>query len=295
MTSRNARLGVLLMMLAMFIFATQDALSRHLAGQSNAVTVNWIRFVFFMAFVLVLAARQPGGLRAVLATRAPVLQVARGIALVAQLSLFVTAFTILGLAESHAVFAVYPLIVIALSALMLGERVPPARWAAVGLGFVGVLVLLRPGTGALRWEASLVLAGAFIFALYSVWTRKVAQSDNAVTSLCYVGLVGCAALSLAVPFYFVPLAGTDWAWMTLLCVLGVTAHGLLIKVYDLVEANVVQPIAYLQLLFATAYGIVLFGERPDAWTWTGMAMLVAAGLWATLLARRGTKLAPSKV
>lgn len=281
--SRNPRLGVLLMCIAMLVFATQDALSRHLAAQSNAVTVNWIRFAFFALVVMGLALRREGGMRALLATPTPGLQIARGVALVAQLCIFVYAFTMVGLAEAHAVFAVYPLIVVALSAILLKERVPLWRWLAVAIGLLGVLVLLRPGFGVMRIEAAAVLCGAGIFALYSIWTRKTARHDSPATNFAYVGLAGFAALSLAVPFFWKPLGGIDWLWMALLCILGVTAHGLLIKVYDLVEANVVQPLAYLQLVFATGFGVVIFGERPDLWTWIGTAILVGAGLWSAVI------------
>lgn len=285
MPSCNPRLGILLMMLTMLVFATQDALSRYLAVQSNAITINWIRFAFFAGVVVTFFASRAGGLRAVLATNAPGLQLARGLALITQLSIFVYAFTVLGLAEAHAVFSVYPLIIVTMSALILREKVPLLRWVAVGLGFCGVLVLLRPGFGVLHPVALLVLCGATIFALYSVLTRLVARHDKPETSLVYIALIGFLALSLVVPFFWKPVPFRDWGWMALLCVLGSTAHGLLIKIYELVEANVVQPLAYLQLAFATAYGIFLFGERPDLWTWIGMAILILSGAWAARIGR----------
>lgn len=285
MPSRDPRLGIVLMALTMLIFATQDALSRHLAAQSNAISVNWIRFAFFAGVVLVAAIRRPGGLRQTFSTAVPLLQIARGLALITQLSIFVYAFTVLGLAEAHAVFAVYPLIIVVLSAFFLRETVPPARWLAVLAGFCGVLVLLRPGLGILRPEALLVLCGATIFAVYSVLTRRVARHDRPETNVAYIALIGFLALSAAVPFFWKPVPFADWGWMALLCVLGSLAHGLLIKVYELVEANVVQPLAYLQLAFATAYGVILFGERPDLLTWVGMAILIVSGAWAARSAR----------
>ena len=132
----------------------------------------------------------------------------------------------------------------------------------------------------IRVEALLVLFGAAIFAIYSVLTRLVAKHDRPETSVAYVALIGFVALSLVVPFFWKPLPPQDWGWMALLCVFGSMAHGLLIKVYQLAEANVVQPLAYLQLAFATGYGVVLFGETPDLWTWIGMTILVLSGAWA---------------
>ena len=280
MPSRDPRLGIFLMALTMLIFATQDALSRHLAAQANAISINWIRFAFFAVVVFTVSTLREGGIRKVLATKVLGLQILRGLALITQLSIFVYAFTVLGLAEAHAVFSVYPLIIVLMSALILHERVPLVRLLAVGVGFSGVLILLRPGLGVIRAEALLVLCGATIFAIYSVLTRLVAKHDRPETSVAYVALIGFVALSLVVPFFWKPVPPQDWGWMALLCVLGSTAHGLLVKVYQLVEANVVQPLAYLQLAFATGYGIVLFGETPDVWTWIGMTILVLSGVWA---------------
>jgi len=280
MPSRDPRLGIVLMALTMLIFATQDALSRHLAAQANAISVNWIRFAFFAVVVIAVSSVREGGIREVLATKALGLQILRGLALITQLSIFVYAFTVLGLAEAHAVFSVYPLIIVLMSALILHEKVPLVRMLAVGAGFCGVLVLLRPGLGVIRLESLLVLFGAAIFAIYSILTRLVAKHDRPETSVAYVALIGFVALSLVVPFFWKPLPPQDWGWMALLCVFGSTAHGLLIKVYQLAEANVVQPLAYLQLAFATGYGVVLFGETPDLWTWIGMTILVLSGAWA---------------
>lgn len=278
MTLSPQRLGVVLMIVAMLVFATQDALSRHLAAQSNTFTIVWIRYWVFVAFALALAARAQGGFGKAIATKHLGLQITRGVALVVQLCMLVQAFTLLGLSESHALFACYPLIVVALSGLFLRETVPLARWAAVALGLLGVLVILRPGAGVFSPAAFLVLGAAAIFAAYSVLTRHVGRDDSPTTSLFWTAIAGGAVMTLIGPFFWKPLAGWDWALMALLCVFGVTAHALLIKVYQLAEASSVQPFAYLQLLFATGLGIAFFGERPDAFTLVGAVVLIAAGL-----------------
>jgi drug/metabolite transporter (DMT)-like permease len=278
MPANTQRLGIGLMIVAMFVFGTQDALSRHLAAESNTITIVWIRYWAFVVFVFALAAMAPGGFRAAVATKHLGLQITRGVALVVQLCMLVQAFTLVGLSESHALFACYPLIVVALSGLVLGEKVPLARWGAVALGLVGVLVILRPGAGVFAPEALLVLGAATIFAAYSVMTRRVGRDDAPTTSLFWTAVAGGVAMSVVAPFFWKPPTGWDWAWMALLCVLGITAHAMLIKVYRLAEANTVQPFAYLQLLFATGYGVLIFGERPDPWTALGAAILIGAGL-----------------
>ena len=130
MTDQNFRLGAMLMIATTFVFSLQDGLSRHLASEYNVYMVVMIRYWFFAAFVLAVAARNPGGLRAAIRTRHPWLQIARGLLLVVEICVMITAFTILGLVESHAVFTCFPLLVAALSGPVLGERVGWRRWTA---------------------------------------------------------------------------------------------------------------------------------------------------------------------
>lgn len=198
--TQTSRRGIGLMMLAMIVFGAQDALSRHLAGEYGILLILTIRFWFFAAFVLALSARAKGGLRAVAATRRPVLQILRGVTLVAQLILLIEGFVRIGLVESHAIFACYPLIVALLAALVLGERVPPGRWRAIAVGAVGVIVILRPGTGVFTPAALIVLSAATIFAAYSILTRLVARHDGPQTSFFYTGVVPGLLLSAAAPF-----------------------------------------------------------------------------------------------
>jgi drug/metabolite transporter (DMT)-like permease len=284
--TQTARLGIGLMVLAMFVFACQDALSRHLVAVSNPVTVIWIRFWFFVVFVLVLASREAGGLRAVARTHHPVLQVLRGVTLIVQLALFIEAFVLIGLVESHALYAVYPLIVVALSALILREHVSLAGWLAVLVAMGGVVILLRPGTGVFSPYALVVLAAASIFAVYSLMTRYVAKRDPPMTSFFYTGVVGFVVVSLAGPFQWAPIPRADWGWMALLAVLGALGHYLLIRAYQASPANRLQPFAYLQLAFASAFGIALFGEDLRLTTVIGTGLIVAAGLVTFLLARK---------
>lgn len=270
--------GIGLMVLAMIVFGAQDALSRLLAAEYGIVLILTIRFWFFALFVLALSARGEGGLRAVAATRRPFLQILRGVTLVVQLVLLIEGFVRIGLVESHAIFACYPLIVAALAALVLGERIPAARWLAIALGGVGVLVILRPGAGVFSPSALIVLAAASIFATYSILTRLVARHDGPQTSFFYTGVVPGLLLSFAAPFVWRPLASGDWGWMALLCVSGALGHFLLIRAYERAEANRLQPFAYLQLVTAAALGVVVFGEALSWQTVAGGGLVVAAGL-----------------
>ncbi len=289
MTEQNTRLGILLMIATTLVFAGQDALSRHLAGEYNVLMVVMIRYWFFALFVIALAARQAGGLRRAAATRQPLLQIARGLLLAGEICLMVLAFVLLGLAETHAVFAAYPLIVAALSGPVLGERVGWRRWAAIGVGFVGILIILQPGRGALQPAALVPLAAAAGFALYSLLTRYAARQDGAAVSFFWTGTVGAVAMTLAGVWVWEPMAPADWGFMAALCCTAVLGHWLLIRTYEVAEASAVQPFAYFQLVWVSALGVTLFDERIAPNVILGGAVVVAAGLFTLWRSRRAAR------
>lgn len=279
MKESNARLGILLMVATTFVFAMQDGISRHLAGEYNVLMVVMIRYWFFAAFVTALAARKAGGLRAAAATRQPWLQSFRAVLLVAEICVAIWGFTILGLVESHAVFACYPLLIAALSGPVLGESVGWRRWAAIGVGFVGIVIILEPGFGVFQPAAIIPLVSALMFALYGLLTRYAARRDSAATSFFWTGTVGMVAMTAVGAWFWEPMSGGDWAWMGLLCLTGAGGHYLLIKTYEVAEASVVQPFAYFQLVFASVMGVILFGEVIRTNVAVGAAIIVAAGLF----------------
>ncbi len=275
----NTRLGILLMVATSLIFAAQDGLSRHLAGEYNVLMVVMIRYWFFAAFVVALAARADGGLKAAAQTKQPLLQAFRGVLLVAEICVMVTAFTLLGLVESHAVFTCYPLLVAALSGPILGERVGWRRWAAISVGFLGVLIILRPGMGVFDPAALIPLTSAVMFAVYGLLTRYAARQDSTATSFFWTGTMGALAITLVGIWSWEPMALEDWRWMGLLCLTGAAGHWLLIKCYEVAEASAVQPFAYFQLVFAAMIGLTLFGEVLETNIVIGAAIIVAAGLF----------------
>ena len=263
----------------------QDGISRHLAGEYNVLMVVMLRYWFFAAFVMAVAARKAGGLRAAAATSQPGVQIFRGVLLAAEICVMVLAFVLLGLVESHAVFTCYPLLVAALSGPILGEKVGWRRWTAIGVGFAGVLIILQPGFRVFQAEALIALASALMFALYGLMTRFAARKDTAATSFFYTGTVGAVVMTAVGIWFWEPMTPVDWAWMALLCVTGATGHWLLIKAYDVAEASAVQPFAYLQLVFAATLGITVFGEALEWNVALGAAIVVAAGLFTLLRAR----------
>jgi drug/metabolite transporter (DMT)-like permease len=280
------RRGILLMLATTFVFAMQDGISRHLAAEYNVLMIVMIRYWFFAAFVIAVATRHAGGIRAAAETRLPWLQACRGLLLAAEICVMVLGFVLLGLVESHAVFAVYPLLVTAFSGPILGERSGWRRWTAVAVGFVGVLIILRPGSGVIDPAAIVPLVAAAMFALYHLLTRYAGRVDSAATSFFWTGTVGAVAMTAGAIWFWEPMTPPDWLWMGLLCMTGAGGHWLLIKTYEVAEASAVQPFAYFQLVFASTMGIVVFGETLDPAVALGAGIVVAAGIFTLVRTRR---------
>jgi drug/metabolite transporter (DMT)-like permease len=275
----NTRAGIALMIATTVVFALQDGISRHLAGEYNVLMVVMIRYWFFAAFVMAVASGKAGGIRAAARTEQPVVQALRGVLLATEICVMVAAFTILGLIESHAVFTCYPLLVAALSGPILGEKVGWRRWAAIGVGFAGMLIILRPGTGVFEPAAIIPLAAATMFALYGLLTRYAARRDTAATSFFWTGTTGAVVMTAVGIWFWEPMSARDWGWMASLCVTGALGHWLLIKCYEVAEASAVQPFAYFQLVFVSILGITVFGEALRSNVVIGAVLIVAAGLF----------------
>jgi len=290
MTEQDTGKGIRLMVLTTMVFASMDAISRFLATEYNTVMVVMIRYWFFALFVVAMASRAPGGLSAAVRTERWRLQIFRGVLLAAEVCIMVLGFVLLGLVEAHAVLASYPLLIAALSGPVLGEKVGWRRWAAIAVGFIGILVILRPGIAVFSPAALVPLAAALAFALYGLLTRYVGRTDSAATSFFWTGVAGAAVLTPPGLWLWEPMAGRDWLWMAALCVLAAAGHFFLIKVYEIAEASAVQPFAYLQLVFASMIGVFLLGETLEPLTALGAAITVSAGVFT--LARNRTRAGP---
>ena len=279
MIKQNERLGIFLMVITTIVFASQDGLSKYLATEYNVYMVVMIRYWFFAAFVVTISSRKPGGVKQVAKTKTPLLQIFRSLILVAEMCVTILAFTLLGLAETHAIFASYPLIIAMLSGPILGEHVGWRRWLAICVGFFGILIILNPGNGIFSPYALVPLAGAILFALYGLLTRYAGQYDNSSTSFFWTGIVGCIAMTAIGLNFWDPVSQGDWSIMLILSASGMLGHFLLIKCYEVAEASAVQPFAYLQLIWASLIGIIIFGEQITTNVLIGACIIVGAGLF----------------
>ena len=276
------------MAVTMLIFAVQDGISQYLAREYNVFFIVMVRYWFFALFVVILCSKQPSGLRKAISTKQPFLQVFRGALLALEVIVMITSFTLLGLIESHAIFSIYPLLVAALSGPVLKEFVGWKRWSAIFIGFIGVMIILKPSNNVFSLEAIIPLVAALMFALYSLLTRYAARQDTSMTSFFWTGLIGAVVMSIVGSGYWIALKPVDWAWLGLLCILACLAHYLLIKCYELSEASSLQPFAYLQLLFATIIGLWIFSEKLEVHVVMGAFLVVLSGLFAIWRERQKT-------
>ncbi len=283
--TQNARLGIAYMIGTTVIFSAQDGISRHLAETYNVFVVNMLRYWFFAVFVLVLAASRQGGIAKVARTEQLWLHALRGLLLIVETLMVIWAFTKIGLAESHAIFAAYPLIAAAYSVPILGEKVGWRRWLAIGFGFLGVLVILRPGLQVFTPVSLIALLAAAMFAMYTILTRLASRKDSAQTNFFYTGVAGAIFTTMVGVFHWQGFSLPDYGWMLCLCITGTIGHFLLIRAVELADASTVQPFAYLQLVFASTIGIVVFDETIDRLMVTGAAMIVGAGIFTIWRAR----------
>jgi drug/metabolite transporter (DMT)-like permease len=276
---KSNKSGYVFILLAISIFAVQDGISKHLVSSYPPLFVAMIRYWAFMLFAVALAARSRGGLEVAVRTKRPWLQILRGLLLASQVVIAITSFVVVGLAHSQAIFSSGPLMVAMLSVPILGEKVGWRRWTAIAVGFVGVLFILRPQAGGFDVKVLLPLAGALLFSLYVIATRLASRDDPATTSFFYTAVVGAAAMTCIGPFFWTPLAPHDWIWMGVLCVTGMLSHYFLIRAYDLLDAVVVQPLTYLQLVLSAAIGALVFGEVLNFNMVIGAIIVVGAGIF----------------
>lgn len=275
--------GILLILLAVVLFSSHDALAKYLVGLYPVVLLAWFRY---LAHTLLLAAallpRQ--GLQ-VLRSRRPGLQLVRALCLLGISLLFVSGLRYVPLAEATAVIFLAPLLVTALSVLFLGEQVNRAQWLAVIAGFIGVLIIVRPGgalfTPAILWP----MAAALCFACYQLLTRKVNQYDSPATSNFLAGVINTTLVTVLLPFFWVTPLWPHVLMLLALGVIGMLAHQLLTHAFRYAAPAMLAPFSYGQIVFAGLFSWLLFGHFPDPTAMLGMALIVAGGLSIALTQR----------
>jgi drug/metabolite transporter (DMT)-like permease len=248
----------------------------------------WARFLFSLLAAAVVLRLATGHLP--WRSRAPGLQAIRSLMLAACNLLFSTALAHIPLADATAVGFASPVLTVALAAIWLRERVGWRRWAGVGIGLLGVLIVLRPpfltGGAPVHWATLLPLGTAALFAVYQILTRRLAGLDDPRTTILHTGLAATIATSLAQPLVWTWPSGGDWALLVLLGLLGGAGHGLLVLAYARAPASLLAPLSYTQLVWASLAGLLVFGDWPDRTSLLGALVIAGGGILVALPGRR---------
>ena len=276
---RRQRLrGIALMCGAVACFACLDAMAKYLVGHLDTLQVVAMRFV--IAFLVALIVSNPITRPGLLRTTRPGLQIVRGLMLISTTIFNFLAFRYLQLDEALAILFSTPLLVAILAGPILGEWVGWRRWTAIGVGFIGVLVVIRPGLGGMQWAALLSVAAAILYAGYSIATRMVMRHDSAETTLFCANLVGAVIMLVALPFVWTaPPSVLDFVLLLGVGAFGSLGHFLLILAHHRAPASVLSPFIYSQLVWASALGYLVFAQVPSGWTLAGATIVVASGLY----------------
>ena len=268
--------GVALTIAACACFATLDTGSKYVSATVPMMLVIWIRYVMQMLFIGAVLVPRSGG--APFATRHPLLQVVRGLLLILCSMLAFLSLKHMPVGEFTAIVMTSPLLVTLLSAVTLKEPVSPLRWTLVSGGFVGAMIVIRPGGEAFNWVLLLPLLLVVANALFQVITSKLSRTDAAGTTHLITGLVGLVLSSLALPFFWItPDTALIWAILLGLGVLGTVGHYFLIVAYSRAPASALTPYLYSHIAFATLGGWLVFAHVPDGWAWFGIAVITVCG------------------
>lgn len=275
---RQRLIGIALMCGAVALFACLDTTAKYLNTQMDSLQIAWARYT--SAFVLTLIVSNPLTHPGLLRTRSPKLQIARSLLLVGSTALNFLGLRWLQLDEALSIIFTFPLLVAIISGPMLGEWIGWRRWTAIGFGFVGVLLITRPGLGGMHPAALFTFGATICYGFYAVITRIVSRVDSNQTSLFYANFIGALVMLPVIPVVWQP--PVDWVvalLMVMIGVLGSTGHYFLIAGHKLAPASVLSPFVYTQLIWVIIFGYLVFGQVPNSWTVAGAAIVIASGLY----------------
>jgi len=273
---RAKTLPILLMVGAVFCFASMDATAKYLMKEIGPAQTIWARYTVqaLLVTVLILPKISIYG-----KTKYPKLQFVRSVALMMATTLFFFAFSRLGLAEASAIFNISPVLITLGAFLFLREQIGPRRVIGILVSLLGALIIIRPGSGVFTIYAILPLGAAIFYSTYSLATRFVGTDESPWTSLFYSAIFGAICYSIYIVFHWNPMSNNALLLTIIIGLFGTAGHICLIRALTLGEASLVAPFIYTNLLFTTIWGVVLFGNFPDFWTIAGALIIVAAGIY----------------
>ncbi|MCP4072876.1 MAG: DMT family transporter [Hyphomicrobiales bacterium] len=271
-------LAIMLILATGSLLSGMDAAAKFLAIEIPVLIVIWGRYFFHTVITFVFYAGQTRSF-GFLVSRKPGLQLLRAGSLFAATSFMYVAITLMPLGDAASIQFLAPVLVTAFCGLVLGEHVGPRRWGAVIAGFIGVLLVARPGSGVLGWVALLPLATAAFLAAYMMLTRIIRTKDSPAATTFYSTAVGAVVLSALVAFQWQALSSFQWMLMVTMGAAGALGHFLFVKAFHAAEASMLAPFTYAQVVAAIVWGFLVFGDVPSVWTMAGASVVIASGIY----------------
>ena len=275
--NKGVMLGIVLAILAGFLFVSSDTVVKLARQDLPVAMVVWGRFTaHFLLMLFLFPGRKVNKLFKVNNFK---LVIFRGILLLLCTCLFFTAIGYIGLAEANSIMFISPFFVVALSIPLLKEKVGIRRWSAVIIGFIGIVIILRPGFQEIHWAYFLIIGVAFFFALFTILTRTLSFTETAISMWFYTALVGMVGSSTIVWYYWQTPTLSQGLMLLFIGAIGGGSHYIVIKAYQRASASMLAPFQYFQIIWATIYGLLVFDVAPDGWTCLGTAIIIASGLY----------------
>lgn len=276
----NIPRGIAFVLLSIVFFVSLDTTAKFMTGSLDPIQVVWGRYVFSVLLLPLLMG--PRRLRLAMRTKRPWLQLLRGALLASTTATFFTAIKYIPLADAIAIGFVSPLLGTALAIPVLGEKVGVRRWTAIAVGFVGVLIVLRPGFEERHWAYFLPLVVAALMATYNVATRLVVRHDTADTSLAYTNVFGAVASTVAIlvlPGVWTAPDTFQWGMLIAIGAFGSIGHFFLILAYRSAPVSTLAPFTFGHIILAVTAGWLVFNDWPDIWTLVGAAVVAGSGIY----------------
>lgn len=270
--------GILLILGAVLLFSIADAMAKHLSQSLPPLEVVWLRYLVFFPLALLALARRGGS--KLLRPRMPRMQFLRGVGVAGSALAFTAALQVLPLAEATAINFVSPAFITVLAVIFLGETVGWRRWTAIGVGLLGVLIVVRPGSAIFQPAAILPVLTAASWATAVIATRRMAGADSSATTLIWTAGIGFAIFTLLLPFVFVMPTSGEFGFGLLIGLVSSIPHMLVVLAYRHAPASVLAPFSYTQIVTSTLIGFLFFSAAPDVWTMVGAAVIAASGLYS---------------
>jgi drug/metabolite transporter (DMT)-like permease len=271
--------GIIFLVLSTGFTAVVDTTAKVLSADQHAMVTVWGYFLGILLMLLLYAGVKRIPLRRLTRTNRRGFQIMRAGLLVGTIGTLFAGLKYIPLADASAIMFMAPLFITALSVPILGEHVGPHRWAAVGVGLIGALIIIRPGGELTHWAAILPLISALSFAAFQIATRHLAATEDTLVTLFHTAVGGFGWSSAIVWYVWTPPTATVWFVFLAIGVLGVGAHFCIIRAYDEAQASLLAPFNYMKLIWIVALGYLVFDHIPDAYVFGGSGIIVVSGLY----------------